>query len=273
MKSIIVPHPPIVVADIGKSSLNDIPETVSAMKEAGRMVSDMRPEAAVIISPHSPLFSDGFAIKTDEKLSGDLAMFGAPNIVVDAPDDTELAGSIIEEAGINGIKMVSLSKNTARNYGAEVALDHGVVVPLCYLFADYKCPLVSVSISGLDNKDHFKFGQVIRKAVDESGKKAMFIASGDLSHRLTPGAPAGYSKRGKVFDQEVVEIIKSGDLKRLFDIDVDLVSEAGECGLRSLFVLAGFYDNDETEGEVLSYEGPFGVGYLVGTVDTIRKGS
>ena len=52
---------------------------------------------------------------------------------------------------------------------------------------------------------------------------------------------------------------------------------AAECGLRSFVTLGGFLGKDATvDPQVLSYEGPFGVGYMValfGTRDPGRSGT
>ena len=92
----------------------------------------------------------------------------------------------------------------------------------------------------------------------------LFLASGDLSHRLTRDAPAGYDPKGALFDAEVTTRLGEGRLAELDGIDPGLVRAAGECGLRSLFALDGFLgDEAASKPKLLSYEGPFGVGYAV----------
>ena len=98
------------------------------------------------------------------------------------------------------------------------------------------------------------------------------MASSDLSHRLIPGAPAGYDPRAPLFDQAVADTFAAGDWEGLLTIDPGLVSAAGECGYRSLAVLSGVVETYEavggkTHNRLLSYEGPWGVGYLVGEVE------
>lgn len=58
------------------------------------------------------------------------------------------------------------------------------------------------------------------------------------------------------------EIIKEGKLEKFLEMDKDMVEEAGECGLRSLQILAGILDGLPLKSQVLSYEGPWGVGYM-----------
>src|SRR5665648_933192 len=65
----------------------------------------------------------------------------------------------------------------------------------------------------------------------------------------------------------------SGGLGRM---DPILLEGAAECGLRSFMALGGFLGDDATvEPEILSYEGPFGVGYMVarfGAAEVERPG-
>jgi aromatic ring-opening dioxygenase LigB subunit len=93
-----------------------------------------------------------------------------------------------------------------------------------------------------------------------------------MSHRLMPEAPNGYDQRGPQFDHAVAEAFAKGDWDGLVSIPLGIVSGAGECGFRSLAVLRGLVTAVEetgivTKNHLLSYEGPFGVGYLVGEVE------
>ena len=94
-------------------------------------------------------------------------------------------------------------------------------------------------------------------------RSAVFIASGDMSHKLKDDGPYGYNEEGPKFDTLVCEIFKRNKLELLFGLEDDMVDGAAECGLRSFMMLAGALDGTNHTGELLSYEGPFGVGYAV----------
>jgi AmmeMemoRadiSam system protein A len=111
--------------------------------------------------------------------------------------------------------------------------------------------------------DLYAFGQVINRAVVRTGRRAVLIASGDLSHRLTPDAPAGYRPEGAVFDQRICTITAEADVAGLLNLPPGLAEQAGECGLRSMIIGWGAADGRQVHPEVYSYEGPFGVGYMV----------
>ena len=112
--------------------------------------------------------------------------------------------------------------------------------------------------------EHRTLGQLVRRCAEELGRDALLLASGDLSHALIHGAPAPYDPRGRLFDDEVVHVLLVGDFAALGRIDTILLEGAAECGLRSFIALGGFLGDDATVApEILSYEGPFGVGYMV----------
>ncbi len=91
----------------------------------------------------------------------------------------------------------------------DYSLDHGSAVPLYFLDRNgWKGRVVALGYSFLSNKDHLKFGSCIKLAIDKVGRPTAFVASGDLSHRLKPEAPAGYDPEAYRFDEEVVEAIR-----------------------------------------------------------------
>jgi len=117
--------------------------------------------------------------------------------------------------------------------------------------------------SFLSNEDHVRFGKCIRRSIEKVGRRVAFIASGDLSHRLRLDAPAGYNPDAHLFDEEVLDAIRSCSTSRIVDIDQERRRMAGECGYRSMLVAIGVAQGGHQNCEVISYEAPFGVGYLV----------
>jgi len=53
------------------------------------------------------------------------------------------------------------------------------------------------------------------------------------------------------------------DVEGLINLDRDLIDCGGECGLRPILMMLGTLDGYQVDSKVLSYEGPFGVGYGV----------
>lgn len=151
-------------------------------------------------------------------------------------------------------------------------LDHGALVPLYYLHkAGFKGQIVHMSVGMLSYEEMYTLGKAVQSAIGMVDKKVAVIASGDLSHRLTPEAPNGFSPQGQIFDQEIVAALKNIDIKAILNMDRKLIAEAGECGLRPITFLMGVLGGLRAQAQIVSYEGPFGVGYCVAAF-TIQQG-
>jgi AmmeMemoRadiSam system protein A/AmmeMemoRadiSam system protein B len=244
-----------MVPEVGREAVGEVRKSVEAMAEFSRRVIRSGAETVVLISPHAPLDARAFVAYHTPKLHGDFANFRAADTRVEFPLDENLLAAITKSAAEADYKITSLD-----NY----ALDHGTAVPLYFLDRNgWSGRVVALGYSFLGNEDHLKFGACIRKAADAAGRSVALIASGDLSHRLKPEAPAGYNPAAYRFDEEVVSAIHDNSPKRIVDIDQDLRRMAGECGYRSLLVALGATEKIAPACEVLNYEAPFGVGYLV----------
>ncbi|HAL29269.1 MAG TPA: AMMECR1 domain-containing protein [Coriobacteriia bacterium] len=255
---IIAPHPPIMVAEVGKDRARVTAESSDAMAAAARLLAAFAPDTIVLMSPHAPAARDAFLIDTSDRLAGDLGQFGAPQVRLAPPGDPQLALAIIDTATGAGIPVAPRSSSPLLEPGA---LDHGSLVPLSFLDRAGEYPLVVLSLSFLPLSTHRTLGSAVRDAADRLGRRVAFLASGDCSHRLTREAPAGFSPRGAEFDRELLDLLEAGDFEGLMHIDADLIDAAGECGLRSFVTLGGFLEGSGSRTRVLAYEGPWGVGY------------
>ena len=253
----IVPHPPLLIPEIGRGELEKVRQTRQALQELSQQVAAVRPDTVIIITPHGPILKDTPVIMAGEELRGDFSSFNAPNVKVRASIDGELAGAITLAARTRGIGVIIENK-------AGEKLDHGVSVPLYYLQeagAGQQCVVVTFAL--LSYHELFHFGEAVQEAVVSTGRRAVVVASGDFSHRLIPGAPSGYNPRGREFDELLVEHLRHYRVAEILSMDKKLISAAGECGLRSVAVMLGCLSGFSVAPQVLSYEGPFGVGYIV----------
>jgi AmmeMemoRadiSam system protein A len=261
----LVPHPPIIVSGIGQTAdLNQVKETVMAMGEINRLLVEDPPETLVVFTPHGTVFSDAIVVYEDETLRGDLTRFGL-NRTWEWKNDLELVERIIDFSQADNLPVLKLDQNLAKRYRPQGALDHGVLVPLSFFSPEWasRTKLVIIPLSYLPLEDLYRFGTIIKRAVGQLERKVAIIASGDLSHCLKPGAPAGFDPRGAEFDHKLMELLKEAVVKELFEIDPLLLEKAAECGFRSIIMLMGTLDQNEFSVKVHSYQGPFGVGYGV----------
>jgi AmmeMemoRadiSam system protein A/AmmeMemoRadiSam system protein B len=244
-----------MVPEVGGESIAEVRGSIDAMAELTRRIIETGAETVVLISPHAPLDAEAFVAYHSPNLYGDFANFRAPATKVEFPLDQELLQAITKTAGQEDYEVMRLD---------DYALDHGTAVPLYFLNRyGWRGRVVALGYSFLSNEDHVKFGACIKSAVDAIGRSVAFVASGDLSHRLKPDAPAGYNAAAHRFDEEVVAALEQNSPARIIDIDPDLRRTAGECGYRSMLIALGATKNLPSAAEVLHYEAPFGVGYLV----------
>ncbi len=260
----VVPHPPVAVPEVGKSEAVKVEATQQALLQLGARIKESGAEVLVIISPHAPLFSDAVVVNKAGRLQGSLASFGAGGVSFDYNNDLAVAEEIIAQCNHLNLPAAALDEQTAREFDVSLSLDHGMTVPLYFLRkSGVELPLVAASMSLFSFEQLYRFGQAVERAADALGKKVVLVASGDLSHRLTPDAPAGYRPDAAEFDREVVRLVGEADAEGLIKLDLDKVERAGECGLRPIIMMMGALEGKRAEAEVLSYQAPFGVGYMV----------
>ncbi len=254
----IVPHSPNLVPEVGRQRSAAADRTREAMEELGMLIGGRRIRNCVIVSPHSPFLPEAFGVWEGERLLGSMERFQAPDVTITLEPSHELAEAIVDVANRMELPVGRLER--------DWRLDRGITVPSLYLLKTDEIRVVPVAISMLGWDEHWLFGTAIGKACEQLVGDTVIIASSNFSHRVTPDAPHGYSGAGVEFDGMVRNAISAGRLRDLLDIDPGLVREASECGFSPLLVLAGAFDGRSVEGRILSYEHPFGIGYLVAEV-------
>jgi len=255
-------HPPILLTEVGGAESQRLRATAQAMQELDGILATASAGLAIVVSPHSPSSMTSLPVRRATRVAGDLARFRAPQVRIEADVDLELAGALVVEGQRAGF---------ALTWAEDSELDHGVVVPLYLLprtMAHKRC--VFLGVSGWPLRRFVEFGTWLQQRLRD--RAAILIASGDLSHRLTEEAPYGFRPEGQLFDRLVIDALRGHEWERIEGVDPDLVEEAGECGLRPLGILLGAARAAGLTSQVLSYEGPFGVGYPVAAFTASRVG-
>lgn len=258
----LFPHPPILIEEIGRGEELKAAKTIAGIEQLVSDIKDREPSTIILITPHGPVFRDGISISTEEKLAGDFSRFGHSKLEYSFQNNVEMVQAIVSESLHEDIPLVQISKESAIKMDIEEKLDHGALVPLHFVNKEYNnYKLVHLTYGLLAPKLLAKFGQLLAKVVEKSDEQVVIIASGDLSHKLSSEGPYNYSPYGKEFDEKIMDIIQRGSIEEIVNFDFRLADQAGECGLRSLIITAGALNNKNLCTQVVSYEGPFGVGY------------
>lgn len=249
----IVPHPPESIPGIGTADdLRRIGKTLAAFEELRIGLEEAAPDTIVIISPHAHIEPYSFVVNSASVLSGGFAQFGLDE-AFSYKNDTEISNRIARNSEID-----ELSIHLHHNF-----LDYGTLIPLFHLAKNIKPKIVHLSFSLMNYQQHFRYGQIIESIIGKTEtKRVAVIASAELSHRLIPSAPAGYSPNAQAFDRSIVHYLGENNLLSIMNMHKEIVDEAAECGIRSIVVLMGIIHEERYAFKLLSYEGPFGIGYL-----------
>lgn len=268
----LMPHPPLIIPSVGKGQEKVIQSTIDACNKVGEEISKLKPETVVIITPHGTMFSDALAISNEDYIKGDFTKFRDFDTYIEGRIDKKFNEELINICKRENIPAAGIDSNILKKFNRQFELDHGAMIPMYFInkyYKDYK--IVHVTYAALSDIDLYKFGMAIKESAKNLNRTTVFIASGDLSHKLSEDGPYEYSPEGAKFDKTLLDNLQKGDVLNIFNMDKYMVENAGECGLRSIFIMLGAMEGEEVKGKVLSYEGPFGVGYGVMTFNNELK--
>lgn len=261
----IVPHPPLAVPEVGRGEERAISNTIAGYEEVARRIASMKPDTIVIISPHTAYYGDWIFMAGGRSAHGDLSQFRAGDVRIDLTYDIALRAAIEQLAQSQGIPAGVVSDE-------QRPLDHGMMVPLYYLDREYPSSAyeaVSIGGSAVPREKLLAFGRCIAQAAQDLDRRCVLLVSGDLSHKLKADGPYGFDPAGPRFDEQFEEVVTSGDPIGFAEMDEKMCEDAAECGLSGFIMMAGALEQaTELSGkpftsELLSHEGPFGVGYGV----------
>ncbi len=76
----VVPHPPLIVPEVGRGDEKKIENTIKSYEMVAEEIGKLKPDTIVISSPHAPLYSDCFYLPKGDYFDGSFERFGASNI-------------------------------------------------------------------------------------------------------------------------------------------------------------------------------------------------
>lgn len=256
IKSVILPHSPLLIPEIGRANYSFLEKTVNAYKKIGEDLKTLGLETLVIISPHGLTQDNAFTLNVAPEMAIDLKDFGfiPPKTILNG--DSLLADQI--KTALHGTLPLQLISKTTLDYGSAIP-----AYLLKNLVGDFKVVII-IPANNLSLEDHFSLGRKLKETIDTSEKKIAIIASSDLSHRLKRKSPGGYSPKGAKFDNKLIEFLSEPKTAaaNILKMDAKLIKDAGECGLKPITILLGLLEDKKTNSHIFSYQTDFGVGYL-----------
>lgn len=256
LAAFMVPHPPLIIPEIGKGKEKKIQKTVDSYEAVAREIAALKPDTIIICSPHKETFSDYFLINGEDNAEGSFEEFGAADIRIRVKCDTEFVKAV-EDACLKENVMAGTAENDVRQ-----PLDHGTMIPLWFIgrYLD-KFNVVNVGISGFSLLEHYHLGVIMARTAEKLCRRTVFVASGDLSHKLKEDGPYGFDDDGPVYDDRLMDLCKRGALGEMLDFPQLLCQRSAECGHRPFCMMSGFLDGKTVKSRVYSHEDVTGVGY------------
>ena len=255
LASFMVPHPPLIVPDVGRGGEKKVAETIRSYEKVADEIADLSPDTIVITSPHAVMYSDYFHISPGSGATGSFAKFGAPDVRFSEKYDEELVSRICQIADQEGFPCGTEGER-------DRELDHGTMVPLWFIRQRFTGGrIVRIGLSGLPLSEHYRLGRFIAEAAERLGRRIVIVASGDLSHKLQEYGPYGYAEEGPEYDRRIMDVMGRAAFDELLDFDEDFCDMAAECGHRSFVIMAGAWDKKSVRARVFSHEDITGVGY------------
>lgn len=255
LAAFMVPHPPLIVPEVGRGGEKEIELTTRSYESVADEIAKLNPETIIISSPHATMYADYFHISPGRGAKGAFASFRAPGVRFNEDYDEELTGVINDLAYEYTFPAGTMGER-------DRELDHGTMVPLYFIRRKLPaCKIVRVGLSGLPLTDHYRFGQIIQEAVERTGRRVVYVASGDLSHKLQEYGPYGFVPEGPKYDERIMDVCGRGAFDELFDFDDTFCERAAECGHRSFVIMAGALDGCAVRAHMYSHQDVTGVGY------------
>ena len=252
--SFAVPHPPLIIPEVGRGSEKQIQDTINSYEKVAKEIAEIKPDTIIISSPHTIFLRDYFYLSAASILEGDFSKFGAGTVSFQEEIDVELVEQIKKISEEESFPVINSAKT--------IELDHGTMVPLYFIRKVLKkCKIIVVGLSQLSLEAHYHLGEIICRAVDKLNRKVVFVASGDLSHVLQEYGPYGFSKEGPIYEKKIINTMSCANFSELLNYDTKLLDLAKECGHPSFTIMGGIWSKTEVIPKFFSHEDVTGVGY------------
>ena len=122
----MVPHPPMIVPDVGQGSEKKVKATIDAYDKVAKEIARIEPETIIITSPHATMYADYFHVSPGNAATGSFDRFGAGNVKFLEAYDMELVSQIESIARKQDFPAGTLGE-------VDRELDHGTMVPLWFI--------------------------------------------------------------------------------------------------------------------------------------------
>lgn len=250
----LTPHSPLLLATVGKEHTTRLQATLEAFLLLEQHLYAAKPDTILIITPHGPKNTAAYVINFAPRFFAHFEEFSDLITKADYAGDNELSYRLKER----------LETRLPLQLTTVELLDYGTSIPLQFLASRLKTAgIVPIATAAFDYAAHREFGRSLREEILETNKRIAVIASMEFASKLSTQSPAGYHAGAKKFDQKLLDLIRNRDIDSLVATKADYAQRVGAVDLPALITLMGILEERSYAAEILSYEGPFGIGHAV----------
>lgn len=281
VSGVIAPHPPHLI--YAENAPQNEPRAEGGWEvlrwgyeSLRKKIDQMNLDALVVFSPHWQTYI-GTHFLCVPHLRGKSVDPIFPNLFrfnYDLKVDCALSKDIFTRA-----QQVGLESQLMVN--PDFRVDYGTLVSCHMLRPQWDIPIVVISSERLTHyysaevmqRKMLTLGQATRDAVLQSGKRVLLVASHSLSHRHFTSerdvpedmsAEHIYNHSQYLWDMQVIDLIKKGKSKELFELIPDFTEQAiAETDSGALSWLISSMGFPRTAGEVFAYGSVIGTGNAI----------
>jgi aromatic ring-opening dioxygenase LigB subunit len=253
----IVPHPPILMESIGKEHREQLKSTIESLQEINRNLIKYKVDTIIIISSHGAQIPNSFTLNLGKLENNEMTYWADLEEFGDFKTEFEWKPDIHLSYQIKSYLETKMPLQLIN----QDKLDHGSTVPLSFLTKDLDdCQVLCLSPSNLSADDHWQLGRHLREILSNENKNIAIFASGDLSHRVEEKL----NPEQLNFDAQLLRYLEQGNGTEIAKWDLEFVKQNSACVFHPLMIMLGLLEDYHWKFIKLSYEAPFGVGYLSG---------
>lgn len=251
----IVPNSPLLFQSINRDRLDEVTKTLEGLRELSDDLYAAKPDTIILLSDSEVMYPDAFSLNVADPYTTDLSAVGDLGYHKKYHPDFSFVDALQRYSRKNSLPITLSTFPTLTSASA---------IPLHFLTEHLpSVRIVLLSPCALDPKTHFSLGNALKHLILDSSKRIAVIAAADTSHALTKDAPEAFHEDSLVFEEKLLDILRTKNTAGLLQLDVGLIERAKDTSYREIAMLFGVIDGMGATPSILSYEKPFGVGYLV----------
>lgn len=210
---------------------------ISGLREMGRVVRRMRPDVIVLQSAHW-VSTFNWYVTGHRVHEGVCIADEAPDLIPGTPyrrkGDPEFAATLVAKIKAVGIPC---GLNEAQHYN----FDYASLIPVQYMDPDAEIPMVTMpSVICAELDECVTVGRLVHDAAVACGRRAVFVSSCALSHKVVRGPDRWPPEECQALDRKFIALASEGNAKALLAFLPQFAKAAGaEMGGRTISGMIG----------------------------------